>query len=339
MKSPSFKANRETAITRTSSRHLALLLLCGILCACAAQTKYGSLSPAELSDEEIAAELTSALNGLGVAANQASYLMAMRPEAAYVLTSTSTTFSGSLGATYNAFSMPVGYGVTTTGTLNGTVSGVSTTQYRYTDANAAARLGNSIAIAINQSRQQRFRQRAIAVWNEYQARSARRRAETQLDINIFFTRYPDLAERRMLVAAVAPWMAAEGPTDGPAMLERARATIQGLKRGTGLNGAWYGMFSQTSKLDNGETVAFSQFVKVDLVQQGSSVRGTGKLGSGELIELTGQADGSRLSMTVANTTSAINVELSAIAASTQITGEFTGSGAGQRISGTVVLLR
>jgi hypothetical protein len=314
------------------------VLVTGVL-GCAAQTRYSGMPVASMSDEQLSDELTSALQGFGMAASRSQYLIAIRPEPAYVLTSSSTTFSGSMTATYNAYSMPVGYGVSTWGSMDGSVRGSSSTQYQYTDVRAGERLGNSIALAISRSKQAKYRRRAEEVWTAYQSRAAQRRAETERVIANFFAARPELGERRMLVAAVAPWVASEGSVEGTATLERAADVIAAMRRGRGVSGPWYGMFSQTSKLDNGETIAFSQFVKVELTQDGDRLVGKGKLGSGELVELEGKMDGPKLSAAVANTTSAINVTLAAVAATTQITGEFSGSGAGQRITGTVVLLR
>lgn len=309
------------------------------LIACAANTKYTGVAVETLNDEQIAEELTSAVKGLGMAADRTTYLMAMRPEPAYVMTSSSSTFSGTMNASYNSYSMPRGYGVATIGTVQGAVRGATTTQYQYTDVNAGARLGNAIATAISRSQQGKYQHRADEVWKEYQLRSERRRRSTEMDIASFFNAHPDLESRRMLVAAVAPWVAAQAVGYGQGTLERAAVVIAGMIRGQGVSGPWYGMFSQTSILASGETVAFSQFVKLDLSQVGSKVTGKGTLGSGEVIELEGQMDGPRMSAAVANTSSAINVALSGIAATSQITGEFSGSGAGQRLTGTVVLLR
>jgi hypothetical protein len=142
-----------------------------------------------------------------------------------------------------------------------------------------------------------------------------------------------------LVAAVAPWAAAEGYTDGRQTLERSREIIEGLSRGPGLSGTWYGLLSQTTRIDRGQEVAFNQFIRIALVEDDGKLVGKGQLGSGEVIELNGRVNGQQIMGAVANTTSAINVSFAGIAASSQITAEYTGSGAGQRLTGTVVFLR
>jgi hypothetical protein len=310
-----------------------------LLSACAAQTRYQGIPPGQLTDEQLVEEIASAVEGLGMTMNRTMYLLAVRPEPAYVLTSSTSTFSGTLNATYNAYTMPTGYGVTTQGQMRGAVAGSSSTQYQYTDVNAYARLGNAIATAISQRKEAAYRSRGLEVWEEYQTRVVTRRQETERLITNFFARNPSLDSRRMLVAAVAPWAAAEGATSPAATLDRTKVIIEELQRGEGLTGEWYGMFSQTTRTDQGETFAFSQFVKLELIEESGRVTGRGVLGSGEVIELDGALSGQQLTAAVANVTSAINVALTAIAASSQITGEFTGAGAGQRLTGTFVLLR
>lgn len=273
--------------------------------------------------------------------NRTMFLMAVRPEPAYVLTSSTTSFSGSVNATVNAYSMPVGYGVATYGQARGTVSGVGTTQYNYTDVNAGARLGNALALAISRSRQESYRKRGLEVWEEYQSRVERRRQETEQLISHFFEENPELKQRPLLVAAVAPWAAASGSGDGAETLERTKEIIEGLPQGNeGLSGTWYGAISQVTQLDQGETVAFSQFARMTLVEaEDGTVTGEGMLGTGELLEFEGRVEGQQLRAAVANTTSAINVTLSGIATTSQITAEYEGYGAGQRLTGTAVLVR
>ena len=309
-----------------------------VLGACAAQTQFAGFSPQQLSDDQLIQEIESAAAGLGMTINKTAYLMAVRPEPAYVLTSSTTAFAGTLNATYNAYSMPVGYGRQTSGSLNGSISGRGRTQYQYTDVHAAERLGNSIALAINRARERRYRERAVEVWQEYQRRVAYRRQEAEARITDFFSANPDLLTKRMLVAAVAPWAAAEGGSP-EVTLERTKKMISAMTRGPGVSGIWYGMFSQKSVTDAGETINFSQFVTVELTEKAGRVTGDGLIGSGDVLSLTGELSGSRLSAIVANTTSAINVQLAGIIAPTQITGEFIGAGAGQHISGSVTLLR
>ena len=66
---------------------LAAGLLSLTLGSCAANTIYRGVAVTALSDEELVAELLSTDKGYGIQLNRGMYLMAVRPEPAYVLTS------------------------------------------------------------------------------------------------------------------------------------------------------------------------------------------------------------------------------------------------------------
>lgn len=326
-------------ISSRLSRSIFLFFSLMTLPSCAARTVYQGIPVDSLSDEQLVEELESAARGFGIEFNRTMYLMAVRPEPAYVMTSSTTNVVGSASATYNAYAMPVGYGLSVRGSASGTVSGVATTRYQYTDVTAAARLGNAIATAISRSRREAYRRRGLEVLEEYQRRVTARRLEAERTIEDFFNRNPSLQDRRTLVAAVAPWAAAEGQSDDQATLQRTKELIEALPRGEGLEGTWYGAFSQTTTTEQGEVFAFSEFVRVSLEQDGDSLSGSGVLGTGEKIELVGRLEEQEITMSVANTTSAINSRLTGIVAPNQITGEFTGFGSGIRLEGTFTLLR
>lgn len=327
-----------------ASRPRMLQILCRALAvtalmSCAANTMYRGVPVASLNDEQLVTELQSSASGLGSEFNRSMYLMAIRPEPAYVLTSSTTNLVGSARGTYNAFVMPTGYGATVTGTVTGTMSGTATTRYQYTDVNAGARLGNAIAVAISRSRQAAYRRRGMEVLAEYQSRVTARRLETSRMIQEFFAQNPDLQSRQPLVAVVAPWAAAEGRSDGRAILQRTKDIISTLPRGDGLSGTWYGAFTQTNTSPQGETFTFSEFVRLTLQQQGTVLTGRGTLGSGDNLELSGTVTNQDVSAAVANTTSAINVRMTGLAAPSQITGSFAGFGAGAQMTGMFTLVR
>lgn len=327
------------SMSRILSKPFLVAILLAGSSACAANTVYKGVPVGELSDTQLVEELYSAAKGYGVELNRSAYLMAVRPEPAYVLTSSSSTTVGSVNATYNAYTMPVGYGSSTYGSVSGNVSGSTNTSYQYTDANAMAELGNSIASAISRSKREKYRRRALEVLEEYQRRVTERRAATEKVIADFFDEHPKLENRRTLVAAVAPWAAATSGATAQATLDEAKDIIDSLPRGDGVTGDWYGAFSQTTTTADGQVYAFNEFVRLTLDQTGSEFSGTGELGSGERLELTGTVDGSRITAAVANTTSAINVTMTGIDTPDQITGEFSGFGAGTRMKGTFTLLR
>lgn len=329
-------------LSRYSVPFVRVLVLTGlfVLAACAAKTRYSGTPVGELSDIQLVEEFESVLSGLGVEMDRTMYLMAIRPEPAYVLTSSTTTFSGSVRANYNSYSMPVGYGSSTYGSVSGTVTGSASTRYTYTDVNTGAQLGNTIALAISRARQAAYRRRGEEVLDEYERRVTARREETEQVIEEFFASNPEMESRRMLMAAVAPWVAAETDADGIEILERTKDVIDDLSREPGLSGRWYGIFTQTVTDAEDEVYGFTEFLHVDLEEtEDGAVEGTGMLGSGERLEILGELDGSELNASVANVTSGINVVATAITAETQIAGDFAGFGLGQQIDGTVLLLR
>ena len=91
--------------------------------------------------------------------------------------------------------------------------------------------------------------------------------------------------------------------------------------------------------EDDEKVAINDFVRIDLTESEGILIGKGMLGSNDVLELNGKVDEQKVEGVVANITGGINVSFSGLAANSQITAEFEGTGAGQRLTGTVVLLR
>lgn len=145
-----------------------------ILCLSACvTTPHQGVHVGELSDEQLIAELDAAARGVGVAINRVEYLIATRPDPAYVLSSSSTNFFGSFNATTSAYAMPAGY------RTHGSYSGMSHTQYYYTDVNALARSMNGIGQAIVKSQRVAYEKRGLEVLAEIRSRTAIRRAEME----------------------------------------------------------------------------------------------------------------------------------------------------------------
>src|SRR5947208_2193014 len=234
------------------AKELSIALSVVSLTSCAANTVYRGIPVAQLTDDQLIAELESAAQGFGIEFNRTAYLMAVKPEPAYVLTSSTTTFAGSANATYNAYTMPVGYGMAVSGSASGSVSGSATTRYQYTDVNAGARIGNALATAISRSRQESYRRRGLDVIAEYRRRVSVRRLEAERPIQEFFAENPELQHRGILVAAVAPWAASQGVQDSRGILQRTKEIISSLRRGEGLTGTWYGTFAQTNTNAQGQ---------------------------------------------------------------------------------------
>ena len=71
----------------TGLKSMAVTPLVLLLAACAAATTYQGIAATDLSDEQLVEELQSAAAGFGIELDRSMYLMAVRPDPAYVLTS------------------------------------------------------------------------------------------------------------------------------------------------------------------------------------------------------------------------------------------------------------
>lgn len=124
-----------------------------------------------------------------------------------------------------------------------------------------------------------------------EARIERRSAETQRLVTEFFHENPGLERRKNLIGAILPWVVSKGAQLSPRdALEEAKKVALSIEREQGMTGGWYGVFSSTSTLDNGETVSFNQFVRVDLQQKANTVTGNGEIGTGEQLEISGRVE-------------------------------------------------
>jgi hypothetical protein len=331
--------NKVNPMVTTWPIRLAVALVLLLLSACIT-TPYRDISVSQLTDTQLVEELTACAAGLGESINRAQYLMATKPDPAYFLSSSTTNYFGTYTANISAYAMPVGYGYQAYGRAYGSYSGTGYTQYYYTDANAFARSMHNLGAAIAQAQAASYRARGLEVFAELQGRIARRSAETQILISEFFRENPGLEPRKKLIGAILPWVVSKGAQLSPReALEEATKIILTLGRGEGMTGNWYGVFSQTSTLDNGQTVSFNQFSRVDLQQKANIVTGKGEIGTGEQLEISGRVENGRFEGIVANITSAINSRLSGIVADEQVVVEFSGAGVGHRVQGDTVLFR
>jgi hypothetical protein len=333
------KCNKVHPMVMTWPIRIAVALVLLPLSACVT-TPYRDILVSQLTDEQLVEELTACAAGVGESINRAQYLMATKPDPAYVLSSSTTNYFGTYTTNISAYAMPVGFGYQTYGRAYGSYSGTGYTQYYYTDANAFARSMHNLRAAIAQAQAASYRARGLEVFAELQGRIARRSAETQILINEFFRENPDLESRKKLIGAILPWVVSKDAQLSPReALEEAKKILLSLGRGEGMTGNWYGVFSQTSTLNNGQTLSFNQFSRVTLQQNANMVTGKGEIGTGEQLEISGRVENGRFEGIVANITSAINSRLSGIVADEQVVVEFSGAGVGHRVQGVAVLFR
>lgn len=289
----------------------------------------------EYTDEELLSELSTVSAKLNATINASNILLALRPDPAYVMTS-SSSYRGNFSADMSVYTMPMGYRAS----MSGSWSGSSTSTYSYYDANSFARNLNGMAIAITQIVAQRRQARLQAILGEIQHRVRSRRQRVESEIRDFFAQNPELRGRGTAFASVMPWIVSQNPDLSTLrQLELAKQALLANSVSNRLEGRWHGTFAQVSTLEDGRTISFNSFVYADLVQRGNSVQGKGYLGTGDLLSIAGTVSNGRLIGTVENITSQMHTVFQADATGSQITVTFEGSGAGQEYTGRALLSR
>lgn len=319
--------------------NLAQAVACIALLAACATTKHANTPVTELTDVQLVEELASVGHQLGVKVDAASYLLAIRPEPAYVLASSTSFTHGTYSGT-SVYTMPSGYSRNIYGSHTGTFSGTTTTNYQYYDANATARAANNLAIAINQAQIQANIERGKEVIVELQRRQRERQAETQAVIEKFFNDYPEMRDEQPLLAAILPWVSAENPEKAPYdKLEEARNIALSNPREEGLTGRWFGVFSQQIKDNSGEQYNVNSFFVIGLGEADGKIAGKGVAGNGGRIELYGTRSGHKIEAVIVNKDAGVNSAMEATASPEQISGSYKGSGRGLTWRGDFAMYR
>jgi hypothetical protein len=319
-------------------RLLLIPFLIGFLLGCSikSETLYGNIPVPNLSDEQLIQEMEGIYISLGRKFNKAEFLMAIMPDPAYVLTSSYTTFSGVYSVNMTTYTMPKGY----RSYGSGTFSGSAITHYQYTDANAAIRGLILIAQLVNDSKIQRLQERGYNIVVEFQRRSEEKRRNTEMAIEQFFVRNPDLRFKKTLLAAILPWVASEKTFKSDTeMLEYAGDIARGLRTSKKLLNTWFGTFSQIDRFPDGTTQAFSNFVTLNLRVVGNVLIGKGITGTDEEVSLQAAIKDGKWKGVVTNETAGASFECSGVMSDTEFTVSYKGFAWGRHLEGIAVLLR
>lgn len=314
---------------------LIIPFLIGFLLGCSIkkETIYGDIPVPNLSDEQLIQEMESIYISLGKRFNKAEFLMAMMPDPAYVLTSSYTTFSGTYSVNMTTYAMPQGYRL-------GTFSGSGITQYQYTDANASIRGLILIAQLVNESKIQRLQERGYSIVVEFRKRAEEKRKNIEMEIEQFFIRNPDISDRKTLLAAILPWVAAVKTFESDIeMLNFAGNIVRNLRASKESLNMWFGTFSQITRFPNGTTMAGSDFIYVKAQVVGNVLSGEGTLGSREIVSLQATIKDGKWKGVVTNETHGVSFECEGTMTDTEFTASYWGSAFGRHLEGTVVLLR
>jgi len=190
-----------------------LLLLAG---GCAS-TQYGRVEACKLTDPQLVDELMSVERELGIQSDYRSQLLAIDTSPRPVVTSASTTYSGSFNGQYNNANQ-----------LSGNFNGSGNTTYQYTDANGGARFGQGLAFLINASKTAKLENRRKAVLIELSRRREARENRERITRE-FLAVHPDVAANPDLLTACL--LFTEHRTDDPlAQLQDAAEIIRSLPK-------------------------------------------------------------------------------------------------------------
>lgn len=288
------------------------------------------------SDEVLVHRLNELGGQINARVNSSQILMALRPDPAYVITS-STSFFGHLSGTASIYTMPRGY----TGSFTGSLMGSGTTTYSYYDVNSFSRALNGLGLLINQVSIQRRQREFQAILTEIQNRIRTRRRHVEMQIRDFLTFNPELKGKEEAFSAVLPWVLSNKPgLSAREALNAARDAVLEMERRADLSGRWYGVFTQQSLLESGEKANLNSFVVVEFVQSDDGqVQGQGFLGTGDLVVVAGKAAGGTFAGRLENTTSGYHTVFSASIQENRLEAQFEGTAAGETYTGRALLVR
>jgi len=287
------------------------------------------------TDEELVQKLQTISSKVNANVNASNLLMALRPDPAYVMTS-STNYMGSFNANVSVYTMPRGYN----SRISGTYSGMANTTYSYYDANSFARNMNNLGIAINQMMMQNRLSKMDKVVDEINRRVRQRREAVKREIRQFYSDHPELSGKEMLMSSMMPWVVSSNPNlSTREALEIAGKEVLARTASDTVDGKWHGLFSQVGILEDGETITFNSFITAEFEQAGQHVRGQGYLGTGDIIIIEGDIVSGQFLGSVNNVTSKMKTVFKGEVTGSKIEAEFEGAGAGQVFTGRAVLLR
>jgi hypothetical protein len=192
---------------------------------------------------------------------------------------------------------------------SGTFSGNAITHYQYTDAKATIRGLILTDQLINESKIQRLQERGYNMVVEFQRRSQEKRRHTEMAIEKFFVRNPDLRFKKSLLAAILQWVASEKTFKSDTeMLEYAGNIARGLRTSKKSLNTWFGAFSQIDRFPDGTTQAFSNFVTLNLRVVGNVLIGKGIIGTDEEVSLQATIKDGKWKGVVTNETTGASFE-------------------------------
>lgn len=254
---------------------IAALMLLWLIVGCAS-TQHGKVPVQKLTDSQLVEELASAERELGIQTDRRGALLAIDTSPRPVVTGATTTFSGTVNAQYNRANQ----------TLYGSFAGSGYTTYHTMDANAGARLAQSIGLIINNANRAKLegRRREVLteITNRRNAREGFERVTSQ-----FLAAHPEVASNRDLLIACLLITRQRTP-DPLAQLQQAGEIMSTLPENR-----WIGWVEAHGIPDYPYGVVAGSYF-MDTTWQGDTLTGSGKGSDGLEMSLTAtrQPDGS-----------------------------------------------
>lgn len=307
---------------------MVVLVLMTIGCA---TTRYGNIPASQLTDDQLVEELYSVYSQIGIVRERISFLMAIRPTPSYVLRGLTT--STAIGSAYISGN-----------NIHGSAYGMSQSTYWLEDQTAFARGINTLVTITQQINLEMLESRRVTLEAEAWRRITDKEYNNNRIVNNFFAKNPDLKEELLLVGCIAPWVQSLNPNmDLENLLPRvAGAVREVVKRRsaiTNYSGPWFGLFSETITMADGQHVEWTDYLLLHLVEKDGKVNGQGRLYTGQSFELAGELKNEKMVGKVVDKAQAWDADFSLDCSLTRLSGQFSGSGQQQTFTGVVILIR
>lgn len=111
------------------------------------------------------------------------------------------------------------------------------------------------------------------------------------------------------------------------------------RRAEGLSGDWLGVLSQESTTSDGIPVSLDQFFRVSLEQVGTTITGSGEIGTGERLTISGTVEKGHSQGIIENVTYGVASPFVGTVSDEEIVVQFTRGGRAEGVQGVATLYR
>lgn len=140
--------------------------------------------------------------------------------------------------------------------------------------------------------------------------------------------------------SVLPWGDARMDRIPASTVPRQAKTIaMAPRRAEGLSGDWLGVLSQESTRSDGIPVSLDQFFRVSLEQVGTTITGSGEIGTGERLTISGTVEKGHSQGIIENVTYGVASPFVGTVSDEEIVVQFTRGGRAEGVQGVATLYR